>query len=39
MMMNGMVDAVQRLGLRLESERVQIDAIVIEKMSRTPTPD
>jgi uncharacterized protein (TIGR03435 family) len=39
MMMNGMVDAVQRLGLRLESDRIPMDVIVVDKMSRTPTPD
>jgi uncharacterized protein (TIGR03435 family) len=39
MMMNGMVDAVQRLGLRLESDRIPVEVIVVDKMSRTPTPD
>ena len=36
---SGMVDAVQRLGLRLESGRIPIEVVVVDKMSRTPTPD
>ena len=36
---SSMVEAVQRLGLRLESARVPVDVLVIEKMSRTATPD
>lgn len=35
--LGSMVEAVQRLGLRLESARVPIDVLVIEKMSRTAT--
>ena len=37
--LGSMVEAVQRLGLRLESARVPIDVLVIEKMSRTATPN
>jgi uncharacterized protein (TIGR03435 family) len=36
---SSLVDAVQRLGLRLEAARVPVDVLVIEKMSRTATPD
>ena len=39
MIMSGMVDAVQQLGLRLESDRIPVEVIVVDKMSRTPTPD
>lgn len=39
MMMTGMVDAVHRIGLRLESDRIPTEVIVVDKMSRTPTPD
>ena len=38
-MTSGMVDAVQRLGLRLESGRIPVEVVVVDKMSRTPTPD
>jgi uncharacterized protein (TIGR03435 family) len=37
--MSSMVEAIQRLGLRLESDRLPVEVIVIDKMSRTPTPD
>lgn len=39
MIMSGMVDAVQRLGLRLEPQRMPVEVVVIDTMSRTPTPD
>ena len=36
---SGMLDAVQRLGLRLESDRIPVEVIVVDNVSRTPTPD
>ena len=37
--LSSMVEAVQRLGFRLESTRVPVEMLIIEKMSRTATPD
>jgi uncharacterized protein (TIGR03435 family) len=38
-MFGSMVEAVQRLGLSLEPARIPIDVLVIDKVSRTATPD
>ena len=37
--LSSMVEAVQRLGFRLETARVPVDVLVVEKISRTATPD
>jgi len=34
-----MVEAVERVGLKLESRNIPLEVVVVERISRTPTPD